>query len=108
MIGSLLYLIASRPNIVLSFGVCARYQVNPKESHTVAVKRIIRYVNDIVNYNICFSKDTNSSLVCYNDVDWTENADDRKSIIGDCFYLRNNLISWNNKTNTIFFVNYKG
>ena len=47
MIGSLLYLCASRPDIVLSVGVCARYQAAPKESHLVAVKRIFRYYHKI-------------------------------------------------------------
>jgi hypothetical protein len=46
MIGSLMYLTASRPDIAFSVGVCARFQANPKESHLTAVKRIIRYVND--------------------------------------------------------------
>ena len=44
MIGSLLYLTTSRPDISYSVGVCARYQVNPKESHMSALKRIIKYV----------------------------------------------------------------
>ncbi|CAM8953553.1 unnamed protein product [Rhodiola kirilowii] len=44
MIGSLLYLTASRPNIAYAVGVCARYQANPKESHLMQVKRIIKYV----------------------------------------------------------------
>ena len=48
MIGSLLYLIASRPDISYSVGVCARYQANPKESHMTASKRIIKYVKNIV------------------------------------------------------------
>jgi hypothetical protein len=52
MIGSLLYLIASRPDISFSVGVCARFQANPKESHLTAVKRIIRYVNDTLSYGI--------------------------------------------------------
>jgi hypothetical protein len=44
MIGSLLYLCASRPDIMLSVGMCARYQAAPKESHLMAVKRIFRYL----------------------------------------------------------------
>jgi hypothetical protein len=52
MIGSLLYLTASRPNISLSVGVCACFQENPKESHLTAVKRIIKYVNDTILYGI--------------------------------------------------------
>ena len=47
MIGSLLCLTASRPNISYNVGVCARYQANPKESHMIALKRIIKYVKKI-------------------------------------------------------------
>jgi hypothetical protein len=56
MIGSLLYLTASRPDIAFSVGVCARFQANPKESHLTAVKRIIKYVNDTLLYGIWYSR----------------------------------------------------
>ncbi|XP_028109845.1 26S proteasome regulatory subunit 7-like [Camellia sinensis] len=52
MIGSLLYLIASRPDISFSVGVCARYQASPKKSHLLAVKRIIKYVNETLGYGL--------------------------------------------------------
>jgi hypothetical protein len=52
MIGSLLYLTASRPDISFSVGVCARIQANPKESHLTTVKRIIKYVKDTLLYDI--------------------------------------------------------
>ena len=52
MIGSLLYLTTSRPNIYYSIGVCARYQTNPKESHLATIKRIIHYVNETVDFGI--------------------------------------------------------
>jgi hypothetical protein len=68
MIGSLLYLTASRPNISFNVGVCARFQPNPKESHLTFVKRI-KYVNDVVNYGIWYSQDTNLVLAGYSDVD---------------------------------------
>ena len=57
IIGSLLYLTASRANIAFSVGVCARYQANPKESHLTAVKRIIRYINGTSDYGLWYSKD---------------------------------------------------
>ena len=97
MIGSLLYLIASRPDICYSVGVCARYQSNPKESHTTAVKRIIRHVSGTLDYGIWYYKDSNICFAGFSDADWTGNTDDRKSTIGGCFYLGNNLISWHNK-----------
>jgi hypothetical protein len=52
MIGSLLYLTTSRPDLCFSVGVCARFQSNPKESHHTTVKRIIRYVNNTLNHGI--------------------------------------------------------
>jgi hypothetical protein len=94
MIGSLLYLTASRPDIAFTVGVCARFQANPKESHLTTVKSIIRYVNATVNYGICFSRETNLVLARYSDADWAGNADDRRSTSGGCFYVGTNLIAW--------------
>ena len=93
MIGSLFYLTASRPNISYSVRVCARYQVNPKESHMIALKRIIKYVKTTADFGVWNSKDTNDVLAGYSDADWTGNADDRKSTLGGCFYVGNNLVS---------------
>ncbi|XP_062099829.1 secreted RxLR effector protein 161-like [Humulus lupulus] len=97
MIGSLLYLTASRLDICFSVGLCARYQGNPMESHITARKRIIRYVNSTLDFGIWYAKDTNSNLICFSDADWVGNADDRKNTSGGCFYLGNNLVSWYSK-----------
>ena len=69
MIGSLLYLTASRPDISFSVGVCTRYQSKPKESHVSAVKRILKYVGGTVDYGIWMSKDTNTTIVGFSDAD---------------------------------------
>ncbi|CAM8982498.1 unnamed protein product [Rhodiola kirilowii] len=97
MIGSLLYLTASRLDIAHVVGVCARYQANPKESHLMNVKRIIKYVSGTSDYGLWYTKDTNSCLVGYCNVDWAGNAEDRKSTSGGCFFLGNNLVSWFSK-----------
>jgi hypothetical protein len=97
MIGSLLYLTASRPDIAFSVGVCARFQANPKESHLTVVQRIIRYVNDTLSYGIWYSRETNLVVAGYSDADWAGNADDRKSTSGGCFYVGNNLVAWMSK-----------
>jgi len=94
MIGSPLYLTASRRDIAFSVGVCARFRANPKESHLTAFKRIIRYVNATVNCGICFSRETNLVLLGYSDANWTGNADDRKRTSGGCFYVGTNLVAW--------------
>ena len=93
MIGSLLYLTASRPDISYSVEVCARYQANPKESHMIALKRIIKYVKTTADFDVWCSKDTNNVLAGYSDTDWVENADDRKTTSRGCFYVGNNLVS---------------
>ncbi|XP_050897436.1 uncharacterized mitochondrial protein AtMg00810-like [Lathyrus oleraceus] len=93
MIGSLLYLTASRPYITFVVAVCARYQAEPKVSHINQVKRILKYVNDTSEYGMLYSHDSNSMLVGYCDADWVGSAGERKSTFGECFFLGNNLIS---------------
>ncbi|XP_050895553.1 uncharacterized protein LOC127102195 [Lathyrus oleraceus] len=70
MIGSLLYLIGSRPNITFPVGVCARYQVEPKISHITLVKRILKYINGTSEYVMLYYNKSNSMFVGYYDVDW--------------------------------------
>ncbi|XP_065619112.1 secreted RxLR effector protein 161-like [Quercus suber] len=97
MIGSLLYLTASRPDIAFSVRVCAQFQAAPKEFHLIAVKRIVRYVNGTFDYGIWNTKDSNECLAGYSDANWAGCIDDRKSMSGGCFYLGNNLVSWMSK-----------
>src|SRR6266487_261536 len=97
MIGSLLYLTASRPDIAFAVGVCARYQATPKMSHLTQVKRVLKYVSGTCNYGIMYSHGEDSKLIGYCDADWARSADDRKSTSGGCFFLWNNLISWFSK-----------
>ncbi|XP_022843421.1 uncharacterized protein LOC111366976 [Olea europaea var. sylvestris] len=97
MIGSLPYLTANRPDIAFSVGICARFQADPKESHLSAMRRLIRYVNETVDHEILYSRESNLELAGYSDVDWAENVDDRKRISGGCFYVGSNLVSWISK-----------
>jgi len=97
MIGSLLYLTASRPDIMFSVGLCARFQANPKEAHLNAVKRIIKYVKGTVNHGLWYSRDSGTELLGFSDADWAGNLEDRKSTSGGCFFLGKNLVSWFSK-----------
>ncbi|XP_065638505.1 secreted RxLR effector protein 161-like [Quercus suber] len=97
MIDSLLYLTTSKLDIAFRVGVCARFQVAPKESHLTVVKRIIRYINGTSDYGIWYSRDSNECLAGYSDADWASCIDDRKSTSGGCYYLGNNLVSWMSK-----------
>jgi len=97
MIGSLLYLTASRPDITFAIGVCVTYQAEPKMSHLTQVKRILKYINSTNDYGILYSYNENSKLMGYCDADWAGSADDRKSTSRGCFFIGNNLISWFSK-----------
>ena len=97
MIGCLLYLIASCPNISFSVGVCARFQANPKMSHLTAIKRIIKYVSGTSDFGLFYNKESNVFLAGYFDADWDVNVDDRKSTTSGCFYVGTNLVAWMSK-----------
>ena len=97
MIGSLLYLTASRPDIMFATCLCARFQADPKESHLIAVKRIFRYLKGTPNLGIWYPKDTGFNLIGYTDSDFAGCKIDRKSTSGSCQFLGRRLVSWYSK-----------
>jgi transposase InsO family protein len=97
MIGSLLYLTASRPDIMFSVCMCARFQADPKESHLVAVKRIFRYLNGTKELGLWYPKQKDFTLIGYSDADFAGYKVDRKSTSGCCQFLGASLISWHSK-----------
>ena len=97
MIGSLLYLFASRLDIMLSVCMCARYQAAPKECHLKAVKRIVRYLIHTPNFGIWYPKGSSFNLVGYSDSDYAGDKVDRKSTLGTCQFLGRSLVSWSSK-----------
>src|SRR3954463_6656282 len=97
MIGSLLYLCASRPDIMLSVGMCARFQAAPKESHVVAVKRIFRYLVHTPNFGLWYPKGSSFNLIGYRDSDWAGDKVERNSTSGGCQFLGRSLVSWSSK-----------
>jgi hypothetical protein len=100
MIGSLLYLCASRPNIMLSVCMCARYQSNPRECHLVAVKRILRYLVSTPCFGIWYPKVSTFDLIGYSDSDYAGCKVDRKSTSGTCQFLGRSLVSLSSKKQT--------
>ena len=97
MIGILLYVTTSRPDVMHEVGWVARFQVAPKETHVLAVKRIIRYLKGTTYFGLWYPKGNALFLVSYTDVDWEEKIDDRKSTSGVAFYLGDCLVSWLSK-----------
>ncbi|GJR32949.1 putative ribonuclease H-like domain-containing protein [Tanacetum coccineum] len=101
MIGSLMYLTSSRPDIMFAVCACARYQVNPKVSHLHAVKRIFRYLKGQPKLGLWYPKDSPFDLVAYTDSDYARASLDRKSTTGGCQFLGSRLISWQCKKQTV-------
>ncbi|XP_016491764.1 secreted RxLR effector protein 161-like [Nicotiana tabacum] len=94
IIGSLLYLTTSRPDIVFSMGLCARLQSNSKESHLKAAKRILRYLKGTQNLVLHYPSGDNFNLIGYADVDYAGYLVDRKSTSGMAHFLGSCFISW--------------
>ncbi|GJZ94980.1 ribonuclease H-like domain-containing protein, partial [Tanacetum coccineum] len=101
IIGSLMYLTSSRPDIMFAVCACARYQVNPKVSHLHAVKRIFRYLKGQPKLGLWYPKDSPFDLVAYTDSDYARASLDRKSTTGGCQFLGCRLISWQCKKQTV-------
>ncbi|GKA53986.1 hypothetical protein Tco_0752935 [Tanacetum coccineum] len=101
MIGSLMYLTSSRPNIMFVACVYARYQVNPKVSHLYVVKRIFRYLKGQPKLGLWYPKDSPFNLVAYTNSDYVGASLDRKFTTGGCQFLGCRLISWQCKKQTV-------
>jgi hypothetical protein len=100
MIGSLLYLCASIPDIMLSVCMCPRFQSDPKECHLVAVKRILRYLVSMPCFGIWYPKGSTFDLIRYSNSDYAGCKVDRKSTSGTCQFLGRSLVSWSSKKQT--------
>nr|GFA91675.1 putative ribonuclease H-like domain-containing protein [Tanacetum cinerariifolium] len=101
MIGSLMYLTASRPDIMFAVYAYARHQVTPKDCHLHAVKRIFRYLKGHPKLGLWYPKESPFDLVAYSDSDYGGASQDRKSTTGGSQFLGRRLISWQCKKETI-------
>jgi hypothetical protein len=102
MIKSLLYLCASRSNIILSVCMCAKFKVAPKDYYLKAVKRIMRYLVLTPNLGLWYSKGSRFELLGYSDADYARCKVDRKSTSKTCQFFEQSLVSWSlNKQNSI-------
>ncbi|GJR14873.1 retrovirus-related pol polyprotein from transposon TNT 1-94 [Tanacetum coccineum] len=101
MIGSLMYLTASRSDIMFAVCACTRFQVTLKISHVLAVKRIFRYLKGKPTLGLWYYRDSPFELVSYTDSDYARATQDRKSTTEGCQFLGNRLISWQCKKQTM-------
>ena len=97
MMGSLLYLTASRPDIMFATCLCARFQADPREPHLLAVKRIFKYLKDTADLGLWYPRESDFKLIGYLDADFAGCKIDRKNTSGSCQFLEGRLVSWFSK-----------
>nr|GEY40041.1 hypothetical protein [Tanacetum cinerariifolium] len=97
MIGSLMYLTSSRPDLTYAVCLCAQYQPKPTERHLNTVKQVLRYLKGAINMGLWYSKDTDMSLTAYALADHAGCHDTRRSTSGSAQFLGDKLVSWSSK-----------
>nr|GEZ62209.1 retrovirus-related Pol polyprotein from transposon TNT 1-94 [Tanacetum cinerariifolium] len=97
MIGSLMYVTSSRPDIMVATCMCTRYQVNPNEHHVSVVKRIFRYLKVTIKLGLWYQKDFGFDLTAYSDADHAGCHLDKKSTSGSVQFLGDKLVCWSSK-----------
>nr|GEV35727.1 hypothetical protein [Tanacetum cinerariifolium] len=94
MVSSLMYLTASRPDLVFDVCMCARYHANPTKKHLEALKRVFRYLKGTINWGLWYPKDTAMALTAYADADHAGCQDTRRSTSESAQFLGDKLILW--------------
>ena len=97
LVGSLMYMTATRPDIMYGVSLISRFMESPQNSHWQVGKRILRYVAGTIGYGILYSKANNSCLIGYTDSDFAGNIDDRKSTSRYIFHFGSRAVSWASK-----------
>ncbi|GKU87230.1 hypothetical protein SLEP1_g1668 [Rubroshorea leprosula] len=101
LVGSLVYLTTTRPNIVYPVHIVSQFMAAPRSTHYAAVLGIIRYVKGTLFHGLHFSANSSPVLRAYSDADWASDPSDRRSTTGYCLFLGNSLISWRSKKQAI-------
>jgi hypothetical protein len=97
MMGSLMYLTNTRPDICFVVNTLSQYLVEPKRVHLVATKHVMRYLKGTLDYGLCFTRDCDFKLYGYTDSNWVGSALDRKITSGFCFSLGPAMTSWQSR-----------
>jgi hypothetical protein len=101
LVGRLIYLSHTRPDISFAVSVVSRYMHDPREGHMDAVYQILRYLKNASGKRLIFRKNGHLNIEGYCDSDWASCSDDRKSTSGYCMFIGDNLVSWKSKKQTV-------
>ncbi|KAL0536936.1 hypothetical protein IC582_025901 [Cucumis melo] len=103
LVGSLIYLIVTRPDIAYAVHIVSQFMAAPRTIHFTAVLRILRYIKGTLGHGLQFSSQSSLVLYGFSDADWAGDPTDRRSTTGYCFYLGDALISWRSKKQSVVF-----
>jgi hypothetical protein len=101
MVGCLMYLLATRPDMAFSVCLVARYMERPTEIHVAAVKRILRYLKGTTSNGLWYERGKGHELTGWSDSDYAGYIDDRRSTSGYAFMIGTNVVSWSSKKQPI-------
>jgi hypothetical protein len=101
LVGRLIYLSHTRPDLAYVVGVVSQFMHSPRESHMEAVYRILRYLKSAPGRGILFSKHDHLQVEAYTDADWAGSVMDRRSTSGYCTFVGGNLVTWRSKKQSV-------
>ncbi|XP_057452007.1 secreted RxLR effector protein 161-like [Lotus japonicus] len=101
MVGSLMYLTATRPDLMFSVCLVSRFMENPTELHLQVVKRIMRYVKGTTDLGILYSSKGDGKMIAFSDSDYAGDLDDRRSTSGYVFLLGTGSVAWISKKQAV-------
>ena len=94
LIGSLMYLVNTRPNICYAVNTLSQFMVEPKRVHWATTKHVLRYIQGIVEHGLLYTQGNNIRLSGFIDAEWVGSSVDQKSTIGYCFNIGSGMTSW--------------
>ena len=100
MIGWLMYLMNTRPDICFVVNTLSQYMVEPRHVHLIAIKHVLRYLKGTIDFGHQYVANCEFGLVGYTDSDWVGSVTDRRSTLGCSFSLGSRVIAWYNKKKT--------
>jgi hypothetical protein len=97
IIGSLMYLMNTRPDICFAVNTLSQFMVEPRRVHSIAAKHVMRYLKGTLEFGLSYNGDHDFRLSVYTDSDWVRSVSDRKITSGCCFSLGSAMISWKSR-----------
>ena len=104
MVGSLMYLTATRPDLMYAVSLISRFMANPTQLHFAVAKRIMRYLKGTMEYGIWYKKEGEAGLIGYNDSDYAGDIDDSKSKYGYVLLMRGGDVEWSSRKQQIVTI----